>query len=250
MYLQDEALVLIRTDYKERASRYVLLGRELGKIEVRMEGARNIHSKLSGHVEPVSLANVYLVKGRAGYKIIQTQLLRRYQFTNDTQWSFVWHFIETLIRLLPEEVVEKEVYKLVGEVFSHLESGGPRSDEFFDSAFVAEATLAKEARMKYSNRDISRGLWGYTYLRLLSALGYFPGNLLVSDELRRRAEAFLSMNFSNGIVEMEQHEEIISLVLKTVREILQTENRSSGYLKEVLKHETRDIRHKTRSIKL
>lgn len=212
MYFRTDALSLIRYDFKERASRYVLLTRELGKIEARMEGAKNIHSKLSPKAEPVSLLDVYLVKGKLGYKLIQVESVKRFEFSSPEQWSFAFHFIESLIRLLPEEVSEETIFSLAQDLFSYLASG----------------------------QTIHRGLWGYVYLRVLSELGYFPGNLMVDQQQRETASALLSTPFDRGIVEMESNELLIAFILQTVRELLQTENKSSGFLKEVMNHEARN----------
>lgn len=206
MYFRTEALSLLRYDFKERASRYVLLTRELGKIEARIEGARSPKSKLSPQVEPVSLIDAYLVRGRSGYKLIQVSGLKRFGFQTPKQWSFVFHFIESLMKLLPEEAPEQSIFELAQNVFGYVER----------------------------EQSIHRGVWGYVYLLLLEHLGYFPGNLILENEQRAVAERTLSVGFEHGIVTMESNEALTTLVLQNVKALLQTEHKSSGFLKEVM----------------
>jgi len=215
MYFRTEALSLVRYDFKERAGRYVLLTRELGRIEARMEGARNVKSKLSPKAEPVSVIDGYLVKGKVGYTLIQVELLKRFTFRTPEQWAFVFHFIESLVKLVPEEIVEYDLFEHAKNVFEYVERG----------------------------EKLYRGVWGYVYVLVLEHLGYFPGNLILEQSQRELAERVLSVGFDRGIAEMKSSEQLISLVLQTVKELLQTEHKSGGFLREVMNHGTRGAQH-------
>lgn len=61
---QTEAIILAREPYRENDSRITVYSREHGKLELVARGAKKTLSKLSGHIEPVSLADIMVVRGR------------------------------------------------------------------------------------------------------------------------------------------------------------------------------------------
>lgn len=61
----SESLVIKRGDYREYDSRVVLYTKNFGKIVVVARGVKKFRSKLAGHIEPLSLINAMIVRGRA-----------------------------------------------------------------------------------------------------------------------------------------------------------------------------------------
>jgi DNA repair protein RecO (recombination protein O) len=59
-----QAIILNYQPFRERDVRVVAYSRERGKLELVARGARKIGSKLSGHLQPMSLAQIMVVRGR------------------------------------------------------------------------------------------------------------------------------------------------------------------------------------------
>lgn len=60
-----QAIILKREPFRERDSRIVVLSPEQGKLELIVRGTGNFKSKMAGHIEPISLADIMVVRGRA-----------------------------------------------------------------------------------------------------------------------------------------------------------------------------------------
>lgn len=58
------AIVLQREPFRERDSRVVVYSLEQGKLELVARGTKKILSKLAGHLEPLNLVELMIVKGR------------------------------------------------------------------------------------------------------------------------------------------------------------------------------------------
>ena len=62
--LSTQAIVLNRQPFRERDSKVLVYSVDQGKLELVARGTKNIFSKLAGHLEPVTLSNLMIVKGR------------------------------------------------------------------------------------------------------------------------------------------------------------------------------------------
>lgn len=60
----SRAVILKRQPFSERDSRIVVYGEKTGKIELIARGTKKISSKLAGHLEPLTLSNLMVVRGR------------------------------------------------------------------------------------------------------------------------------------------------------------------------------------------
>ncbi len=58
------AIILSRHDFREDDSRIVVFSEDRGKLSLVVRGAKKIKSKLSGHIEPLTLSRLMVVKGR------------------------------------------------------------------------------------------------------------------------------------------------------------------------------------------
>jgi DNA repair protein RecO (recombination protein O) len=58
------AIILDRKDYREDDSRIVVFSQDKGKMNLIVRGAKKLKSKLSGHVEPLTLSRLMVVKGK------------------------------------------------------------------------------------------------------------------------------------------------------------------------------------------
>jgi DNA repair protein RecO (recombination protein O) len=59
-----EAIILNRQPFREYDSRVIAYSRDRGKLELVARGAKKISSKLAGHLEPLSLSKIMVVRGR------------------------------------------------------------------------------------------------------------------------------------------------------------------------------------------
>jgi DNA repair protein RecO (recombination protein O) len=59
-----KAIVLNRQPFRENDSRVILYSRDRGKLELIARGTKKINSKLAGHLEPLSLSSIMVVRGR------------------------------------------------------------------------------------------------------------------------------------------------------------------------------------------
>ncbi len=59
-----KAIVLNRQPFRESDSRAVVYTCDRGKLELVVRGARKLESKLAGHLEPLNLSKIMVVRGR------------------------------------------------------------------------------------------------------------------------------------------------------------------------------------------
>lgn len=59
-----KAIILKREPFRENDTRVVVYSGERGKLELVARGTKKIKSKMAGHLEPIILANLMVVRGR------------------------------------------------------------------------------------------------------------------------------------------------------------------------------------------
>ena len=59
-----QAIILKREPYRERDSRIVALSAERGKLKLVVRGTGSFKSKMAGHIEPASIADIMVIRGR------------------------------------------------------------------------------------------------------------------------------------------------------------------------------------------
>ena len=59
-----KAIILNRKSFSEGDSRVIVYSRENGKLELTARGAKKIKSKSAGHLEPLNLSDIMVVRGR------------------------------------------------------------------------------------------------------------------------------------------------------------------------------------------
>ncbi len=69
------AIILNRSDYRESDSLNTVYTRDYGKMILVARGAKKNKSKLAGHLEPISLADILIIKGR-GFDYVGSALTR------------------------------------------------------------------------------------------------------------------------------------------------------------------------------
>ncbi|MBL8159788.1 DNA repair protein RecO [Candidatus Saccharibacteria bacterium] len=110
-----EAIVLRRTDYGEGDRIINLLTPDLGKVSAMAKGVRKPKSKLAGGIEPFSLLNVSLLRGRSElYTLVSSQMVRHYDaITLDYTRLTLASLVLKRVNQLAETLNEPSVFELL-----------------------------------------------------------------------------------------------------------------------------------------
>jgi DNA repair protein RecO (recombination protein O) len=68
-----QAIILNRSAYRESDSLVIVYTKDFGKLSLVARGTKKINSKLAGHLEPISLADILIIKGK-GFDYIGSAL--------------------------------------------------------------------------------------------------------------------------------------------------------------------------------
>lgn len=115
MRTSTEAIVLRRTNYGEGDRIVTFLAPELGVAGALARGVRKPSSKLAGGIEPFSLVNVTLQKGKGElYTLVSSQMLRNFgDITKDyDRLNFGYQVLKKINRAA-ETLHETELYDLL-----------------------------------------------------------------------------------------------------------------------------------------
>src|SRR3989344_2270263 len=69
-------IILSSRPLREADRIYSILTRELGLLRATATGVRKEESKLRGHIEPISLSNVSLIRGKEYWRLTSAELVR------------------------------------------------------------------------------------------------------------------------------------------------------------------------------
>lgn len=133
------AIVLRRMDLGEADRLIGLFTIDRGKVKAVNRGARKLHSKLAGHLEPFTLVDCQLQEGRTFYTVSGASSIQTYSnIRNDLQkTSVACYFLELVDALTVEEQSSSAVFKLLQDSLAWLDL--PKSDwerEFLVSLFT------------------------------------------------------------------------------------------------------------------
>lgn len=149
-----EALILRRNDWRENDSRVVLYTKKFGKLSLVARGAKKFKSKIAGHIEPISLASVMVLKGRAfdylGSAVTQKSYLN---IKNDLN---ALYFVGQSFSLFDAQVKE-----------------GLPDEELFNFLISWLDTVEEKSSTGLSKEN-GELLFNYFSIRLLVILGYRP----------------------------------------------------------------------------
>ena len=70
----SQAIILNRSDYRESDSLVTCYTRNFGKLTLVARGTKKIKSKLAGHLEPISLVDILVIKGK-GFDYVGSALM-------------------------------------------------------------------------------------------------------------------------------------------------------------------------------
>lgn len=150
----SEALIIKRTDWRESDSRVVLYTKKFGKLSLIARGVKKFKSKVAGHIEPVSLVKIMILKGKSfdylGSAISQNAYLNIKQDLN------ALYFVGQALALFDTHVKE-----------------AVEDTELFDF-LISWLDLIEEKFAPNLDKDNGELLYNYFVVRLLTVLGYKP----------------------------------------------------------------------------
>jgi len=146
---KTEGIILSKKNFRESDRIFLIYGKNEGKLEVLAKGTRKKTSKLAGSLEPYTLAEVMLAKGRGFDYVMAVKVIKKYSLFQDI-------FISSWFSLLVE-IIEKHVKQKYKE------------REIFDLLINLLASLDKEA-----NRLRKISLILAAVFQLLKILGFAP----------------------------------------------------------------------------
>lgn len=119
---KSEAVVLKRMDLGEADKILTIFTPHFGKLRVVAKGVRKVTSRLAGHVELFTRAQMLLAKARNLDIITQSETLDAYRPLHDdlSRLAHASYAAELLDALTPDALEHYPVYKLLVETFAHI----------------------------------------------------------------------------------------------------------------------------------
>jgi DNA repair protein RecO (recombination protein O) len=120
--LQTEALVLRHQDWGEADRLLWLYTKKEGKLRAVAKGARKIHSRKAGHLEPFTRSSLLLARGRDFWIVTQAETIDAYLHLKDdlARVGYASYVIELLDRFTFEGEDNQDLYHLVRDTLSRL----------------------------------------------------------------------------------------------------------------------------------
>lgn len=119
-----EAIVLRHIDFGEADRLLTLYTRQAGKLRAIAKGVRKPHSRKTGHLEPFTLVNLLLARGRDLYIVTQAEAVDLFQELRDDMLlaSYASYVVELLDRFTAEEGEDLALFRLLNNTLSRLRS--------------------------------------------------------------------------------------------------------------------------------
>lgn len=149
----SEALVIKRDDWRESDSRVVLYTKNFGKIVLIARGIKKFKSKLAGHIEPLTLIQVMILKGK--HLDYLGSAISKEAYLNIKSDLNALYFVGAALSLFNNQVKE-----------------GVPDEELYD--FLSYWLLLVNDRFIPLDKTGGELLYNYFVVRLLVILGYKP----------------------------------------------------------------------------
>lgn len=107
-----KGIVLGQVPRREADRLYTIFTRDFGLVRASASGVRKEVSKLRGNLEPFSIANVSLVKGKGEWRITSAELIKKVSLRRNI--ARVFNLVE---RLAGAEVTHPEIFDLLENAY-------------------------------------------------------------------------------------------------------------------------------------
>lgn len=116
---------------------YVLFTENYGKIEAQVKAALFCSSKLAGGLEPVSLVEAMIIRGKNRETIGGVQLLQRFFYPDIFTFGLVGLIRELFLKLMRPGVIEKDLYHYLALYFQAMaETATPEMKRLLTLRFI------------------------------------------------------------------------------------------------------------------
>lgn len=118
-----EAVVLRHADWGEADRLLTLYTREMGKLRAIAKGARKVHSRKAGHLEPFTHVRLLLASGRDLYLVTQADTVDAHMpLRQDLERTgYAAYVVELLDRFVYEEGENPATFRLLTETLSRID---------------------------------------------------------------------------------------------------------------------------------
>ncbi len=150
----SQAIILNRSAYRESDSLVTVYTRDFGKFSLVARGTKKIKSKLAGHLEPISLADILMIKGR-GFDYVGSALTKNAYLNlkdNLNKIYFAGRAVRWFSRLVRDAQPDERLFLLLSRWLEVL-------DNYPDAEFSAES---------------GELFFAFFALKLMTELGYKP----------------------------------------------------------------------------
>jgi DNA repair protein RecO (recombination protein O) len=120
--LRTEVVVLRHTDWGEADRLLVLFSREAGKLRAVAKGARKLHSRKAGHLEPFTQVKLLMARGRDFWIVTQAETVDAFLPVREDllRTAYAAYVIELLDRFTYEEGENRGLYHLLVETLQRV----------------------------------------------------------------------------------------------------------------------------------
>jgi DNA repair protein RecO (recombination protein O) len=122
--VRTEGVVLRHSDWGEADRLLVIYSRELGKMRAVAKGARKLHSRKAGHLEPFTRVKLLLARGRDFWIVTQAESIDAYLSIREdlVRTGYAAYVMELADRFNYEEGENRSMYHLVTDTLERIAS--------------------------------------------------------------------------------------------------------------------------------
>ena len=116
------AIVLKRRDVGEADRLLTVLTRERGKLTLLAKGVRRPASRKAGHIEPFTVVDLLVARGRTFHIVTQAETLEAHRPLRENLWLSAWaYYVAELVdAFVQDEDPHDLLFELLGEALDHL----------------------------------------------------------------------------------------------------------------------------------
>ncbi|MBI4652793.1 DNA repair protein RecO [Candidatus Kuenenbacteria bacterium] len=158
MFYKTIGIILKRENFRENDRLITIYTRDYGKIETIAYGTRKIKSKLAGHLEPFTLVDLIIVKGKNFDKIIGSRTINsfcnlKFDLIKIKQGAQILKTVDVMTKV---HFKDEKIFRLLKETLEMI------------------SLKQESARITMKSTNQSDYLTYYFILHFLSLLGYTP----------------------------------------------------------------------------
>ncbi|MFH1900211.1 MAG: DNA repair protein RecO [Patescibacteria group bacterium] len=162
MYYNLTAIILKREVFREDDLILTAYSLERGKSVLQVRGGKKIKSKLAGHLEPISLSNLEIVRGKQIDQLIGASLKNSYNNIKGDliKLAYASYFLELILNLTKENYKDERIFNLLRKALDFLDRQEISKTEYklarisfgFKMLFLLGFSPVEKAGLKHSDK--------------------------------------------------------------------------------------------------